>query len=131
MEDRKKYKKKLNSGLLWNAEKESIVIRKGSIPISDKDLDDDEVDSVQDRYVGIIKTKYRDETKYELWFSAGLLYVNHDKRDPEKSPDIGGKIWFNGTQYQLGGWKDEDKNGSEYTRVKLTKVKEIESKEPF
>ena len=56
MEDRKKYKKKLNSGLLWNAEKESIVIRKGSIPISDKDLDDDEVDSVQDRYVGIIKT---------------------------------------------------------------------------
>mgnify|MGYP003151777330 CR=1 FL=1 len=113
-DERKPFQKKDGEGYLWR-ETNSEVIRKGSIQWQGKPL-----------YASIIKTEINGEDKYELSISAGLLYINEeeDKRDPDKSPDIGGPITYNGQVLKCGGWKNVSESGTDYTKIRLDVKKE-------
>ena len=76
---------KEGQGSLWH-ESNCTVVRKGKIKIKG-----------QDRYSAILKYKHSDGSeKYELVFSAGLLWVNNpDEKLNENSPDIKGTVSFN------------------------------------
>lgn len=106
-----KYVMKKNSGNLFT-EKNVTVPRKGRINING-----------EEKYCGILKYTGDGNTKdkYELVVSMGLLHFNapEDKKK-EGTPDIGGKITFDGDIYKFGGWLSQTAQGIDYTSVKLT-----------
>ena len=114
---------KEGQGSLWH-ESNRTVVRKGKIKIKG-----------QDRYSAILKYKHSDGSeKYELVFSAGLLWVNNpDEKLNENSPDIKGTVSFNFDDlqsYKFGGWRNIRDNGEEWTGVRMT-PKEEEDDYPF
>lgn len=110
-----KYEVKELSGSLWK-ESNCEVIRKGTIKING-----------ETKYASILKYTHNDGSeKYELVFSAGLLYVNNDKdKLKDTTPDIGGPITYNDKVYKFGAWKNVTDSGTPYLSVNL-KPKEDE-----
>lgn len=95
-------------GFLWH-ENEATIERKGSFQIDGKKLYGAIVKSINDK----------GEVKYEFMQSLGLIHLNDDKRS-EKSPDMGGKVTYNGKKYKLGCWARESANGTPYTSLGFT-----------
>ena len=94
-------------------ENNAEVLRKGSFTIDGKKY-----------YGAIIKSENnKGETKYEFLMSLGLLHLNEDKLT-EKSPDMGGKIRFEGKQFKLGCWAREDRFGNPYTSLGFNPVED-------
>lgn len=113
-ETKDKYVLKNNTGSLWH-DNQTQIVRKGKVNIED-----------HERYASVIRfTDTQGNEKYELAISVGLLHVNppETKRKPE-SPDISGKISFNGVEYKFGGWANQTDSGKEFTKVKLTKTED-------
>lgn len=108
-------------GALFN-ENKSKVIKRGSFTI----------DGVK-RYGVLIESENdKGQIKHELMFSAGLVYV-HDESEKlnERSPDCGGKIYFDKTYYKYGAWNKVSANsGIEFQSCSLKPVDD-EQKAPF
>lgn len=85
-----------------------------------------EIDEGKDRYFSILRFQFpnSEEVKYELAMSVGRLYINHDKNDPETSPDLTGPITIDDVIYKFGGWKKLTSTGKNFTRVSLKKSEE-------
>ena len=49
----------------------------------------------------------------------GVLFAEREKRS-EKAPDYRGKLNVAGTEYELAGWKNKDKNGNTYLSLKIS-----------
>ena len=111
MDDRKK-EKEPNKGYLWQ-ETEAKVIRKG--------YGHGIMREGEEEYLSIVKTTVGGKDKYELVMSLGLIYVNDEdsKRDPERSPDISGKVRVptDFKTMKFGGWKREQEDGREGTSI--------------
>ena len=105
-----KFELKEGQGSLWH-ESNCKVVRKGKVKIDG-----------EERYSAILKYTHSDGSeKYELVFSAGLLYLNpEDEKQNENSPDLKGSIIFSDTVYRFGGWRNVKDNGEEWTSVRLT-----------
>ena len=82
-----------------------------------------DIDEGKDRYFSILRFQFpnSEEVKYELAMSVGRLYINHDKNDPETSPDLTGPITIDDIIYKFGGWKKLTSTGKNFTRVSLKK----------
>ena len=110
--DNRKKEKIPNQGYLWQ-ETEAKVIRKGYGHGIMRDGEDE--------YLSIVKTTVGGKDKYELVMSLGLIYVNDEdsKRDPERSPDISGKVRVptDFKTMKFGGWKREQEDGREGTSI--------------
>ena len=100
----KKYNDEL-IGYLWH-DNDSTILKKGSFTINGKK-----------EYGAMIKSfNNKNEVKYEFLVSLGLIHMNIDKKS-EKSPDMGGRITFNGSSYKLGCWEKETQTGTPYTSL--------------
>jgi len=99
-------------GYLWH-ETDSSVSRKGSFTLQGNK-----------HYGSIVKShNAKGESKYEFMVSVGLLFLNEDKRS-ERSPDMGGKITFNGKQYKLGCWAKQSEQGTPFTSLGFDELDE-------
>jgi len=98
-------------GYLWH-ENNAVIHRKGSINING-----------EKKYVAIVESKNdKDEPKYELMVSVGLVHANsEEEKYKPTSPDIGGKVTIDGVVYKFGGWKKESEQGQPYTSCSLRK----------
>lgn len=108
-------------GALFN-ENKSKVIKRGSFTIGGAKRYGVMVESENDK----------GQVKHELMFSAGLVYV-HDANEKlnERSPDVGGKIYFDGSFYKYGAWNQVSANsGIEFQSCSLKPVDD-EQKAPF
>lgn len=84
------------------------------------------------KYCVIIKSENdKGQEKYELAFSAGLIFVSdEDSKMSEKSPDWGGRITLNNTKYKFGAWNNVAKDsGNDFLGCSLQEVDE--EKAPF
>lgn len=116
MSDEKKYDDE-GSGYLWH-ENDATIERKGSFVLNGKK-----------EYGALVKSfNNKNEVKYEFLVSLGLMHINTDKKS-ERSPDMGGKITFNGEVYKLGCWAKETQTGTPFTSLGFDKVDEQEN--PF
>ena len=108
MSDQIEYDNELQ-GFLWH-ENKCVIHRKGTLTING-----------EKKYVAIVESKNdRDESKFELMMSVGLVHPNSEEEKMKPtSPDIGGKVTIDGTVYKFGGWKKESKDGAPYTSCSL------------
>lgn len=104
----KKYDDELKGAFFYEGQSE--VIFRGNMQIDG-----------QKRYATIIKSQNRDgKEKHELMFSAGLIHMNSpENKISEKSPDIGGKVYFDGNEYKFGAWNQRADSGLEYLSAGL------------
>ena len=104
------YEMKNNSGSLFH-ETRVTVPRKGKFKLNDKEV-----------YGAILKYEDKNgKAKYELVASLGLLHYNSpESKRSETTPDIGGKITWNGTVYKCGGYANQTQQGTDYTSLRFT-----------
>jgi len=106
------YEKKDKKGTFW-MEHNSRAIWKGSIHHKDM-LNRKEPDKPNEdgqKYYCVLRTEYKNETKYELMQSVGRLFLKNEKSHP-RAPDIGGPVIVDlgkGTTevQKFGAWFDE------------------------
>ena len=99
-------------GYLWH-ENDATIERKGSWTLQGKK-----------EYGAIVKSfNAQGEPKYEAMVSIGLLHINTEKKS-DKSPDMGGKVTWNGKVYKFGGWAKESESGSPFTSVGFSEITE-------
>lgn len=109
-------------GALWH-ESISQVIKRGNVTVDG-----------QKKYWVLIKSENdKGDTKYELAFSAGLVFPKtaEEKLKPT-SPDVNGKITYNETVYNFGGWQNTTDSGLDYYSCSLkADTEESEEEAPF
>jgi uncharacterized protein (DUF736 family) len=59
------------------------------------------------------------KTVFEVYQKIGAVFANTDKKQ-ENSPDMSGTVTYEGLDWKMAGWKEESKQGLQYTSVKLT-----------
>lgn len=52
--------------------------------------------------------------------NTGVLFFN--KKLSEKHPDFTGSIFINGAKFNMAGWSNKSKNGTNYISLKLNPV---------
>ena len=70
--------------------------------------------------LAVIKVITRNnKTVFEVYQKIGAVFANTDKKT-EKSPDMSGNVTYEGLEWKMAGWKEESKQGLQYTSVSMT-----------
>lgn len=59
------------------------------------------------------------KTVFEVYQKIGAVFANTEKKT-EKSPDMSGTVTYEGLEWKMAGWKEESKQGLQYTSIALT-----------